>query len=253
LPETLLESELFGYVEGAFTGARRKGKPGLFELAHHGTIFLDEISEIPLSLQGRLLRVLQERQVIRLGHDRVIPIDVRVLCATNRYLKGLVEEGRFRGDLYWRLNVLNLFIAPLRDRRSDILPLARLFLEALSPEGRSRIVFTAGAIRFLTGYRWPGNVRELRNLCERLALGHTRNVVDEEFVKLAMEYRAEARPVPAKHPDMEDIERALLESGGRVGGAARLLGIHRATVWRRRRRAAQKGEGPKARKKERRI
>ena len=99
LPENLLESELFGYVEGAFTGARRQGKPGLFELAHGGTIFLDEISEIPLSLQGRLLRVLQEREVIRLGHDRVIPVDVRVLCATNRQMGKLVEEGKFRDDL----------------------------------------------------------------------------------------------------------------------------------------------------------
>jgi transcriptional regulator with PAS, ATPase and Fis domain len=251
LPETLLESELFGYVEGAFTGARRKGKPGLFELAHHGTIFLDEISEIPLSLQGRLLRVLQERQVIRLGHDRVIPIDVRVLCATNRDLKGLVEEGRFRGDLYWRLNVLNLFIAPLRDRRSDILPLARLFLGTLSPEGRNGITFTEEAIRFLTRYRWPGNVRELRNFCERLAVGHTHSVVDEEFVKLAMEYRDEATPVPTKPLDAEEIEHALNVAEGKIGKAARLLGIHRATLWRRRRRAALKGKGSEEREKER--
>jgi transcriptional regulator with PAS, ATPase and Fis domain len=253
LPEGLLESELFGYVEGAFTGARRKGKPGLFELAHRGTIFLDEISEIPLSLQGRLLRVLQEREVIRLGHDRVIPIDVRVLCATNRDLKGLLEEGRFRGDLYWRLNVLNLFIAPLRDRRSDILPLARLFLETLSPSGRNRITFTEEAIRFLTRYRWPGNVRELRNLCERLAVAHTGGVVDKDFVKLAMESRDEARPAAVKPPYVEEIEHALNEAEGKIGKAARLLGIHRATLWRRRRRAAHKEECSEARKTERRI
>ncbi len=145
LPETLLESELFGYVEGAFTGARRKGKPGLFELAHHGTIFLDEISEIPLSLQGRLLRVLQEREVIRLGHDRVIPVDVRVLCATNRDLHRLVEDGDFRRDLYWRLNVLGLSIPPLRERRDDIVPLMVQFLDTLSPSGHQGIVLSGDA------------------------------------------------------------------------------------------------------------
>ena len=175
LPEALLESELFGYVEGAFTGARRKGKPGLFELAHHGTIFLDEISEIPLSLQGRLLRVLQEREVIRLGHDRVIPVDVRVLCATNRDLHRLVEEGNFRRDLYWRLNVLSLSIPPLRERRDDIMPLMLQFLDTLSPSGHHGIVFSGDAPPFLTRYPWPGNVRELRNLCERLTVVHRKN------------------------------------------------------------------------------
>ena len=140
LPESLLESELFGYVEGAFTGAVRKGKPGLFELAHTGTIFLDEVSEIPLSLQGRLLRVLQEREVVRLGHDRVIPVDVRVICATNRELNHLVEGGRFRQDLYWRLNVLSLAIPPLRERPDDISLLLNHFLFLLHPEGQGESV-----------------------------------------------------------------------------------------------------------------
>jgi len=122
IPESLIESELFGYVDGAFTGARKKGKPGIFELAHGGTIFLDEISEMPFHLQARLLRVLQEHEVMRLGDDKIIPIDVRVIAATNRNLEKLTKEGLFRVDLYWRLNVLNLFIPPLRERRKDVLP-----------------------------------------------------------------------------------------------------------------------------------
>ncbi len=234
LPETLLESELFGYVEGAFTGARRKGKPGLFELAHHGTIFLDEISEIPLSLQGRLLRILQEREVIRLGHDRVIPVDVRVLCATNRDLHRLVEEGNFRRDLYWRLNVLSLPIPPLRERRGDIMPLMRHFLDALSPPGNHGIVFSGDAPAFLTQYPWPGNVRELRNLCERLTVVHTGKTVDSAFLTHLMEYRDSTRPPRSGPGGMEDIERALAQAGGKITRAAEILGVHRATLWRKR-------------------
>jgi PAS domain S-box-containing protein len=239
LPETLLESELFGYVEGAFTGARRKGKPGLFELAHHGTIFLDEISEIPVSLQGRLLRVLQEREVIRLGHDRVIPVDVRVLCATNRDLHRLVEEGRFRRDLYWRLNVLSLSIPPLRERRGDIVPLMMQFLDTLSPSGHHGIAFTGDALSFLTQHPWPGNVRELRNLCERLTVVHTRKAVDAAFLTHLMEYRESTRPLSIGPRGMEDIERALAQAGGKISRAAEILGIHRATLWRKCKRLSQ--------------
>jgi transcriptional regulator, propionate catabolism operon regulatory protein len=239
LPETLLESELFGYVEGAFTGARRQGKPGLFELAHHGTIFLDEISEIPLSLQGRLLRVLQERQVARLGHDRVIPVDVRVLCATNRDLHQLVEEGFFRRDLYWRLNVLGLFIPPLRKRTGDIVPLIQHFLSSLSPATHQAISIAEDAILFVTQYPWPGNVRELKNLCERLTVVHAGKVVNAAVLSRLMEYR---EPAPRLHnrPDAEDIERALTEAGGKVSRAAEILGIHRATLWRKLHRLSEK-------------
>ena len=189
LPETLLESELFGYVEGAFTGARRKGKPGLFELAHHGTIFLDEVSEIPLTLQGRLLRVLQEREVIRLGHDRVIPVDVRVLCATNREIRLLVEEGNFRRDLYWRLNVLGLHIPPLRERRGDIVPLMEHFLGSLPRPGGKAFALAEEAFSFLSEHPWPGNVRELKNLCERLSVVHVGKTVDVAVLSRLMEHR----------------------------------------------------------------
>jgi PAS domain S-box-containing protein len=239
LPEALLESELFGYVEGAFTGARRKGKPGLFELAHHGTIFLDEISEIPLSLQGRLLRVLQEREVIRLGHDRVIPVDVRVLCATNRDLHRLVEEGNFRKDLYWRLNVLSLSIPPLRERRGDVVPLTLQFLDILSPSGHHGIVLSGDALSFLTQYPWPGNVRELRNLCERLTVVHTGKTVDAAFLTHLMEYWYSTQPLRSGSKGMEDIERALAQAGGKITRAAEILGVHRATLWRKCKRLSQ--------------
>jgi transcriptional regulator with PAS, ATPase and Fis domain len=239
LPEALLESELFGYVEGAFTGARRKGKPGLFELAHRGTIFLDEISEIPLSLQGRLLRVLQEREVIRLGHDRVIPVDVRVLCATNRDLHRLVEDGNFRKDLYWRLNVLSLFIPPLRERRDDIVPLMHRFLGVPSAGGHHGIAFSGDALSFLTQYPWPGNVRELRNLCERLTVLHIGKTVDAAFLTHLMEYRGSTQPHRSGVKGMEDIERALTQAGGKITRAAEILGVHRATLWRRCKRLSQ--------------
>ena len=124
IPEGLLESELFGYEEGAFTGARRQGKAGMFELAHTGTLFLDEVGDLPLLLQGRLLRVLQEREIVRVGGTQVIPLDVRVICATNRDLEDLVRRRLFRADLYYRLNVLNLTLPPLRERPEDIVPMA---------------------------------------------------------------------------------------------------------------------------------
>jgi transcriptional regulator with PAS, ATPase and Fis domain len=241
LPEALLESELFGYVEGAFTGARRKGKPGLFELAHRGTIFLDEVSEIPLRLQGRLLRILQEREVSRLGHDRVIPVDVRVLCATNRDLHRHVEEGHFRRDLFWRLNVLSLPIPPLRERRDDIMPLMWHFLDMLSPSKRDRFVFSEDAPPFLLQYPWPGNVRELRNLCERLTVVRTGRTVDAAFLTRLLEWREPSRPPRSGPKEMEDIERALAQAGGKVGRAAEILGVHRATLWRRCRRLSRTG------------
>ena len=236
LPESLLESELFGYVEGAFTGAVRKGKPGLFELAHRGTILLDEISEIPLSLQGRLLRVLQEFEVVRLGHDRVIPVDVRVLCATNRDLSRLVEEGRFRQDLYWRLNVLSLAIPPLRERPDDVLLLVDDFLRLLDSGNQKKIRFTQNAADFLTRYPWPGNVRELKNFCERLMAVSQGEEVDELFAKRLLEHREQAQPIFDPHSDPREVERALAAAGGNMGRAARILGIHRATLWRRRKR-----------------
>lgn len=165
LPETLLESELFGYEEGAFTGARKGGKPGLFELAHQGTLFLDEIGEMALHLQSRLLRVLQEREVTRLGGDRVIKVDIRIVTATNADLIKAVHEGRFRKDLYYRLSVLPLRTVPLRDRTADIPMLVRFMQKDLE----SSFHLSEDAWHLLTGYPWEGNVRELRNAVEFMA------------------------------------------------------------------------------------
>ena len=155
LPEGILESELFGYDDGAFTGARRSGKMGLFELAHNGTIFLDEIGEMPMSLQSRLLRVLQERKVMRLGGDRVFPVNIRIFAATNKNLMELVGEHKFREDLFYRLNVLTLKIPPLRERVEDIPDLANLFLR----ESGGKCCLTPAAEKVLTSYGWPGNAR----------------------------------------------------------------------------------------------
>lgn len=233
LPENLLESELFGYVEGAFTGASRKGKPGLFELAHRGTIFLDEVSEIPLSLQGRLLRVLQEHEVMRLGHDRIIPIDVRVICAVNRDLRILVDSGTFRSDLYWRLNVLSLTIPPLRERKEEILPLIRHFLFGSDLCSRE-IRFTPQAEDFLRTYKWPGNVRELKNFCDRLAAMCRTDTIDTEEVRRYLDIPDPFQePGPARRVSDEDIRRALAEAEGSFSRAASKLGIHRTTLWRR--------------------
>jgi len=165
MPESLLESELFGYAEGAFTGARRGGKAGLFEQAHRGTIFLDEIGDISPALQVRLLRVLQEKEVMRIGGSGVIPVDVRVMAATNHDIRRLVTEGRFRADLYYRLNVLRLHIPPLRERREDTLPLLHHFMT----EAGRPLPVSMEALSALEAYDWPGNVRELENCAHYLA------------------------------------------------------------------------------------
>ncbi|MBX3120427.1 MAG: sigma-54-dependent Fis family transcriptional regulator [Fimbriimonadaceae bacterium] len=170
LPETLLESELFGYEKGAFTGANGS-KAGRFELADNGTLFMDEIGEIPLATQVKLLRVLQEREFERLGGSKPTRVDVRLLAATNRELMEAVDQGVFRLDLYYRLQVVEIFIPPLREREQDILPLARHFLEKFCAENeRTKLDVSIEAERVLTDYRWPGNVRELENMMERVVV-----------------------------------------------------------------------------------
>ncbi|HHY46212.1 MAG TPA: sigma 54-interacting transcriptional regulator, partial [Firmicutes bacterium] len=187
LPPTLLESELFGYVDGAFTGAQKKGKPGLFELAHKGTIFLDEVSEMSPEVQARLLRVLQEREVMRIGDDRVIPIDIRVIAATNKSLKDLVKSGSFREDLYFRLDVLNLSVPPLRERREDIPDLVKEFISEISQQlDLNPIQLSREGMRVLVSYDWPGNVRELRNVIERLIVTATSAECGPEEVRAAL-------------------------------------------------------------------
>jgi propionate catabolism operon transcriptional regulator len=263
LPEGLIESELFGHEEGAFTGARRGGKPGLFESAHTGTIFLDEIGEMPAALQSRLLRVLQEREVMKLGAARATPVDVRVIAATHRDLHALVEQGAFRADLYFRLNLLQIKLPPLRERRADIAPLARHLLDRSALQYGLSAAALERVLTFLdplfADYAWPGNVRELENLLARAAIyigDLTREMsgnssadtlpdwqaVFPEFTRIrpaGVERIAEAplggsagSTAPRVTPSREDALRALEQSGGNRAAASRALGIGRTTLWR---------------------
>lgn len=168
IPENLLESELFGYEGGSFTGAKKEGKQGLFELAHNGTMFLDEIGEIPKSLQARLLRVLQEKEIMRVGGNKIVPIDIRIISATNKNLKRKVELGEFRDDLYYRLNVFYLKIPPIRERKDDISLLSTIFLHKFGVSINEKAV--KEIMPYLLEYNWPGNIRELQNVIERLSL-----------------------------------------------------------------------------------
>lgn len=170
IPENLIESELFGYESGAFTGSRKDGKKGLFETADKGTIFLDEISELPLNLQVKLLQVIQEREVTRVGGLESIPIDVRIISATNKDLMASVHEGKFREDLYYRLNVVPISIPPLRERPEDIIPMIRIFLNQNNIKMKEHKEIDSKAIAILMKYPWPGNVRELQNIIERLVI-----------------------------------------------------------------------------------
>jgi PAS domain S-box-containing protein len=240
IPESLLESELFGYREGAFTGARPGGKPGLFEIAHKGTIFLDEVAEMPGSVQSRLLRVLQEHEVTRLGDDKVIPVDVRVIAATNKNLDAKVSSGSFRADLYYRLNVLSFCLPPLRERKEDIPILFRHFAEELaSKSGRRLGQLTEDALQCLCDHSWPGNVRELRNVVYRLSvLSEPGKGITSEKVRQAVGACLNIdMPAPAsvslRNIEIDAIQRALKATGGNKTKAAQLLGISYSTLLRR--------------------
>ena len=243
LPENLLESELFGYVKGAFTGARNEGKPGVFELAHRGTLFLDEISEISPSVQARLLRVLQEKEVTRIGDDRVISVDVRILAASNKNLKQEIERGSFRSDLYYRLCVLPLHLCPLRERGDDVAEILHVLLRRGT---HTQPAFSEGALRLLQEYRWPGNVRELSNVAERLSLLYNGGSFDEAVVLEALypggegpqrgtagENAGEPRYRSSRGIDRETALEALQKHHGSHAETARALGISTTTLWRR--------------------
>jgi propionate catabolism operon transcriptional regulator len=249
IAESLLESELFGHEEGAFTGARRGGHAGLFEAADRGTLFLDEIGEMPLALQTRLLRVLEEREVVRVGGTRPVPIDVRVISATHCDLEARVREGRFRADLFYRLAVLRLALPPLRERRADIPQRAEWALKnalaALSARPHPNLTAEIAACApLLAAYAWPGNVRELRNVMERLALflaaeplqaltpAFLLSVAPELGTSPALPAMAAPAPVPAP-PAQESVADVLARFNGQRDAAARHLGISRTTLWRR--------------------
>jgi transcriptional regulator with PAS, ATPase and Fis domain len=235
LPSQILESELFGYVGGAFTGANREGKPGLFEVAHRGTILLDEIAEMDYVTQGKLLRVLQEKKVVRLGSDRVIPVDVRIIAATNKNLKQLVSQHRFRADLYYRLNVLRLHLPPLRDRDSDIKIYARRFLEKQAQTMKRHLRFTPAALELLSKYPWPGNVRELQNVIERIVAVCHSGEIDAGITAQMLQDDQEGDNLSAMivSSEVDDIKKAVAEAKGKYTDAAKILGVSRSTLWRR--------------------
>ena len=244
LPETLIESELFGYVEGSFSGANKKGKPGVFEMAHGGTIFLDEISELPLLLQGRLLRVLQEKQVMRLGDSKVIPVDVRIICASNRDLRHLVRKNQFRRDLYYRIATLNLFVPPLNNRKNDIELLSKYFVKQFGKRYRNTTMFISDeAIEYLRNYTFMGNVRELQGMIERaVVLSEDKYIKTIDLVATPKEedWEAESEAQPAFHrgQTLKDLEETYIDyvynkTQGSLKESSEILGIGRSTLWRR--------------------
>ena len=242
LPESLLESELFGYSEGAFTGAKKGGKAGLFELAHNGTLFLDEVGEMDLSIQARLLRVMEDRRVMRIGDDKMIPINVRIIAATNKNLRKMVYDGKFREDLYYRLNVLGLLLPAVRERGQDLEMLIEHFIEKKAEkEGRRAPQLSPEAKKLLLDYHWPGNVREIANTAERLVVTSTHSTVNRQELEELMYHALHTDPhkkykekeLSSYGPGDEDIREAMRKYGGNKSAVAAALGISRPTLYRR--------------------
>lgn len=258
IPENLMESEFFGYEKGAFTGAQKEGKAGVFELADAGTIFLDEIGEMPLTIQTKFLRVIEAREVTRLGSVQSKKVDFRLVAATNRNLEEMCAQGLFRSDLYYRLNILSVEIPPLTERPEDIVPLAKYFLVQLNKKYGKAKILSYSAIRRLERYAWPGNVRELRNVMERLFITSPTDILEFEqgydsfaFTKAGRTAGQGERPqapkeretsLPAGAPSLreavEDYEKqVVLETldacDGSVSKAAQRLGLHKSLLYRR--------------------
>lgn len=247
-PEHLIESELFGYIGGAFTGASKNGQIGKFELADGGTLFLDEIGELPFHFQSKLLRVLETLKVTRIGSSNPVPVDVRVIAATNRDLKKMIQEGLFREDLYYRLQVLSIEIRPLRERREDLLVLAESFFKLIAKSnGDKPKVMDKGARKCLMEYDWPGNVRELRNVIQRLTLVTKTNTVSQAAMEATIYstgyvMRSDAQISPERqiserlaeidHSYKSLIDEAIELTGGNKSQAAELIGVSRKTFYR---------------------
>jgi DNA-binding NtrC family response regulator len=238
LVSTLIESELFGYVKGAFTGAQHS-KMGLLEAAHEGTLFLDEIGDMPVDMQAKLLRVLQEKEVKPVGSTDRRPIDVRVIAATNRNLEGAIKEGRFRQDLYFRLNVVQIKLPPLRERKTDIVLLVNSFLEKFSDAKRTVRTISEEALRRLMAYDWPGNVRELENAVERAVALGSGPLLHVGDLPSNLQYGASEHALdkdqllPLEELERRAILHALSETGGDKLAAARILGIGKTTLYRK--------------------
>ena len=239
LTESLLEAELFGYEKNAFTGAATTGKPGLFEVAVCGTVFLDEIGEMTLPLQAKLLRVLQERRFKRVGGIEDVEVDVRIVASTNRDLAALVQQGKFRLDLYYRLRVIPLLLPPLRERKEDIAPIALHYVEFFSSRLFKKITgLTSRALEALEMYRWPGNVRELRNVIERAVILSPGGEIGPESLLFSDAPNGPEAAVDSvsESPCMAEMEkrligRVLANTAWRKGEAARILGINRTTLY----------------------
>jgi len=242
IPRDLMESELFGYAKGAFTGALADGKPGKFELADKGTVFLDEIGELPLEMQPKLLRVLEEKQFERIGGTRVIQSDFRLIAATNQDLLDMIASGRFRKDLYYRLNVMTIAITPLHERAEDIIPLAEHLLVQLSQDmGLMKVSLSPAARACLQGYSWPGNVRELSNVMERTLSCLQTESIDVGDLPLYVQDRQGKQTLGSRgslkslldSAEKQAIEKALQLSDWNKARASRELGIHRTLLYKK--------------------
>lgn len=243
IPENLIESELFGYEKGAFTGADAKGRKGLFEAANGGTVFLDEIGDLPLHMQVKLLRVLQQRRIVRVGGTETVNLDVRIIAATNKDLKQMVKEGRFREDLYYRLNVVPIEIPPLRDRKEDILPLVNHFLTVANRKYHTNKSIYPDTIDVLESYSWPGNVRELENLMENLVITTPGDIIRRENLSERLKFSTENRGFTEDTEVItlkETVERAeymaiqkAIRQCGSIRKAAVALGVDPSTIVRK--------------------
>jgi len=243
IPENLFESELFGYEDGAFTGARKKGKAGLFEMADHGTLFLDEVGEMNLEMQVKLLRAIQEKEIFRVGGSKSIQVDVRIVAATNQNIEQMVEEGRFRRDLFYRLNVIRLEIPPLRERTEDIIPLCYHFLEIFNKRYHKNKGLTLRAARTLAHLEWPGNIRELENLVENIVVLEQDEVMrakhlQDRYCKGEMQGgEVTVKGILPYKEALSQMERQLLENTRNQFGSTRkmaeALGLNQSTISRK--------------------
>ena len=252
IPKELLESELFGYEEGAFTGARKGGRPGKFELADSGTLFLDEIGDMPFDMQVKLLRVLQTGEIQRVGGLRTVPVDLRVISATNKDLRQAIEQQKFRADLYYRISTLNILVPPLRERPEDILPLAEYFIQRHRLRlNKPTAVLPPDTAAMLTAHAWPGNVRQLESAVERaMHLAEGGDLLAEHFGIAGLERTRQAAPSePSGGPGqgtLEDLEQravaeALARHNGNIRAASRALGVSRPTLYRKLKKMAGRG------------
>lgn len=246
LAKSIIESELFGYTEGAFTGARKGGKAGFFEMAHRGTIFLDEISELPLNVQGQLLRVLQEKEILRLGDSKVTPLDIRIICATNQNLEKMVELGTFRQDLLYRINTLSFTIPRLNDRSEDILLLASTFMNNFSDKYNKDVHhMTSDACEYLLHHEYRGNVRELQGMIERAVILAESSVISKKELDIqrsgdtnVLSQKNNAFPLSIYNQSLKEIENdyiknVWIQQNKSVSETCRILKINRSTLWRR--------------------